>query len=262
MLTDKKGKARPLVDGLSTEAKQDDIISQIESTKLSVLNSIDETAYDLNAAAFNETTDIDNDYILDSLELNFSTAEAKTITVLSSDGTILWGGDVDTTSQNLGYNTTAKNFNLCFGQSFNGGENITVQITQTTGACSCDVILKTKQGSAGLAGSPVLGSGSNTVGKVYITDGIIDLGIDSRSGALKKVDYQESRVHDGKHFFVKDVYDIGASATEYVMFTTPNTDTRIHAFVALDAEAEFDVYIYEGGTVSDNGSAITYVNND
>jgi hypothetical protein len=133
---------------------------------LTVTNSIDQTAFDLNAAVFSETTNISNDYIFDSLELNFSTAEAKTITVTSADGTILWGGSIDTSSQNLGYNTTAKHFNLIFNQAMDGGDNITVAVTQFSSAGTMDCILKVKQGGDGLVGNPVLGAGSNEIGSV------------------------------------------------------------------------------------------------
>lgn len=157
-----------------------DLITTTESLKLTVINSIEQIAYDLNDAAFSETTSIENDYILDSIEFNFSTEEVKTITVLSSDGTILWGGDVDQSSLNDGYNTTAKHLNLCFGQGFNGGENITITITQTSGACSADVILKTKQGAAGLTGNPILDPSS----KIQIVDSNGDVWELESNGAM------------------------------------------------------------------------------
>lgn len=130
----------------------------------SVDNAIDSTSFDLNAGAFSSTTNITNDYILDNIELNFSTPETKTITVTSHDGTILFGGSVDTGVDNLGRNSTAKNVVLGFGRAFNTGENITVAVTQTSGACSLDVILKVIQGNNAIGGNPVLGAGSNVVG--------------------------------------------------------------------------------------------------
>jgi len=142
-----------------------DVNIENDVNKLAITNSIDQTAFDLNAGAFSETTDISNDYIFDSIELNFSTAESKTITITSADGTILLGGTVDTSSQNLLRNTTKQHFNLIFKQGFNGGENITVDVTQTAGACSMDCILKVLQGSSSpLVGNPVLGAGTNIIG--------------------------------------------------------------------------------------------------
>lgn len=143
----------------------------IVDDSLTITNAIDQTAFDLQAAAFSATTNVSNDFIFDSIVLNFSTTESKTITITGPDGTILLGGTVDTSAANTLRNTTKQNFNLIFQQGFNGGDNITVDVTTTSGACSMDCILKVKQGTAGLSGDPVLGSGDNTIGRVKITDG-------------------------------------------------------------------------------------------
>lgn len=131
---------------------------------LTVVNAIDSTAFDLNAAAFSETTSISNDYVFDSIELNFSTTESKTITITSSDGTILLGGTVDTSVQNLLRNTTKQHFNLIFQQAFNANDNLTVDVTQFSSAGTMDCILKVKEGSTGLTGNPVLGAGTAIIG--------------------------------------------------------------------------------------------------
>lgn len=112
------------------------------SVVVNVTNAIETLAYDLNAAAYSETTAITKDYIFDNIELNFSTNEAKTITITSALGTILWGGDVDTSSDNLGYNTTSQHFNLIFNQGFDANDNITVEVTQLTGAGTMNCVLK------------------------------------------------------------------------------------------------------------------------
>jgi hypothetical protein len=132
----------------------EDSLSQVV---MAVNNAIDETAFDLNAAAFSEITNVINDYIFDSIELNFSTAEAKTITITSADGTILWGGDVDTTAANQGYLSTAKNIYLEFNRGFVANDNITVVVTQFSSAGTMDCILKTRSGSDTLIGSPHTG---------------------------------------------------------------------------------------------------------
>lgn len=164
---DSKGVKRVSVfnDGIQINAATDE---SVQGLGMTVDNALDFTEFDLNASAFSQTTDISNDFILDSIILNFSTSESKTITVTGADGTILWGGSVDTSLNNLGYNTTKKNFNLVFDQAFNGGDNITVSVTQLSSAGTMDCILKVKQGGAGLSGNPVLGAGSEVVGKVRL----------------------------------------------------------------------------------------------
>lgn len=90
-----------------------------------------------------------------------------------------------------------------------------------------------------------------------------DVRMDSTTNALIGVDYAHHEVHDGSHYFIKKWADItGAATVAYFMFVTPNTTKRIHAKVAIAAEAEFRVEIFEGGTVSANGTALTAINND
>lgn len=110
-----------------------------------VVNAIDTRTYSLSGSEYSATTTINNDYILDSIDLRFSTAEAKTITISTTGGTILWGGSQDTSTTNLGYNTTAKNFNLVFDQAFDANQNLTVSVTPTSGACLLDCIVKIKR---------------------------------------------------------------------------------------------------------------------
>jgi len=118
----------------ATEEKQDDTITALGAVSLTVTNAIDSTAFDLNAAAFSVASSISNDFILDNIELNFSTAESKTITITSADGTVIWS---DT-------NTDTSVFLSNMKIAFNGGDNITVAVTQFTSAGTMDCILRTK----------------------------------------------------------------------------------------------------------------------
>ena len=145
-------------DGTEVNIATEGTVSQLV---MSVVNSIDSTAFDLNAAAFSEVTAITKDYIFDSVVLNFSTAEAKTITITGPDGTILWGGSVDTSSANLGYNTTKQHFNLIFNQGFNANDNITVAVTQFSSAGTMDCVLKSRSGTNTLVGDPSVNPVSN-----------------------------------------------------------------------------------------------------
>jgi len=157
----------------ATEEKQDTLITATQANVMAITNAINQTAYALGSTSFSATTNISNDYILDSVEFNFSTALSKTITITSADGTILWGGNVDTTSANLGYNTTKQNIFLAdFNSGFNGGENITITVTQTSGACAMDCLLKVRSGSNNLLGDPTLGAGTAHIGSVTVDSSI------------------------------------------------------------------------------------------
>lgn len=231
------------------------------SSDLTVTNSIDQTAFDLQAAAFSETTNISNDYIFDSIVLNFSTAEAKTITITGTDGTILWGGSVDTSSQNLGYNTTKQNFNLIFDQAFNGGDNITVAVTQFSSAGTMDCIVKIKQGGAGLVGNPVLGAGTNDIGKVHVTNGAgADWDIDV-SGSGSVIKHEHRKIHEGKHYFIRDFETEALDDTIEWIVTVPAGTTPHLKFEIVGTDV-IEVVVYEGTTGVVGGTTATPINNN
>jgi len=87
---------------------------------------------------------------------------------------------------------------------------------------------------------------------------------DPHSKSVKTVSYSNFQIHEGNHYFYKTVIPFNGADNEiqYFMFTTPNTDTRIHANVRFSSSVEMEVSINEGGTVSDNGTTITTFNND
>ncbi|MCK5607962.1 hypothetical protein KAR91_39140 [Candidatus Pacearchaeota archaeon] len=128
-----------------------DLLRQIIDTAsqivMAVTPAISETAYDLNAAAFSETTAIADDFILDNVEMNFSSTSIRDITITSSDGTILLE-DTDNIDKNFVWSHIE--------QGFNGGENITIDITQAGEACLVDVKLRIRSGSNTLVGNPAV----------------------------------------------------------------------------------------------------------
>ncbi len=231
--------------------------------QLTVVNAIDEVAFDLNAAAFSEVTAITNDYIFDSIVLNFSTVEVKTITITGQDGTILWGGNVDQTSDNKGYNTTAKHFNLIFNQAFNANDNITITITQFGSPGTVDVILKIREGSSTLGGSPVLGAGDSKIGAVESVDpsDVTRRGeFDSKSKVPVFIDIEHSRIHGG------NAYKVDKKITGTVLdlaFKVPSGIKRMHLIFQWAVESKAHIEVYEGRTWDPStGSQLTIFNRD
>lgn len=227
----------------------------LQSMVMSVNNSIETNGFDLNAAPYSETTSITNDYIFDSIELNFSTAEEKTITIISSDGTLLWGGNVDTSASNYGYATTKQNFNLIFKQSFKSGENITVTVTQTTGPCLMDCILKTQQGGAGLGGNPIL----DPTSKVQLVDvNGVEIA-EPYFNTIKTMDIVHYQTHSGKlysaGYFNETVVDDG---TLELLFQTGSNP--IHFTAHADVGGNSTAILYENCTFSNAGTSLTASN--
>ena len=220
-----------------------------EVNKLTITNSLEETAYDLNAAPYSGTTNISSSYTLSGIVLDFTTEESKTITLTDSQGTVLW-----TLENNTNKNVTK---NLC--QGFSADDNLTLTITQTSGACLADIKLKTETGSAILSGNPILDPQSQT--QIVGANGV-PVCVDETNCSLASDPHEELMINAGTHYFVRDVYEFTNSDPVYFMFRTPNTATRINAFVEMTSEAEFTAQILEGGSVSADGTPVTPVNND
>ena len=213
---------------------------------MAVTNAINETAFDLNTAAFNKTTNIANDYEFDSVELNFSTAEAKTITITSSDGTILWGGDVDQTAANQGYLSTAKHLYLGFNhRGFDGGDNITVTVTQLGSAGTMDCILRTKSGTNSLLGNPDVRV-VDSFGNVY-EDAI-------PSKCMPTIEIDHFFTHIGVTFTCSDVMTVPDLESKYILLkiTDANPVHLIH-FEFVSTQANAQIILYEGPTFSADG---------
>lgn len=79
---------------------------------------------------------------------------------------------------------------------------------------------------------------------------------------VRMISNEHDYTHDGKLFYLKSFLDFtgGADETQYFMFTTPNTDIDIHAKASIAASVEFEVYLMESCTLSDNGSLVTTYN--
>ncbi len=121
------------------------IVSQLV---MAVNNAINTTAFGLQTSAYSETTNITDDYILDNIEMKFSTTAARDIVVTTSNGVILFE-DKDSIEKNL-FLPSQGSFNL----GFVANDNITIAITQTSTACDITVILRTRSGTNALVGNP------------------------------------------------------------------------------------------------------------
>lgn len=240
-----------IVNAVGTVANPatEDTVSQLV---MAVTNAIDETAYDLNAAAFSEVTNITNDYEFDSVELNFSTAEAKTITITSSDGTILWGGDVDQTAANQGYLTTAQNFYLGFNhRGFDGGDNITVEVTQFGSAGTMNCILRTKSGTNSLLGNPTVKVSDND-GNLY--EDVIP------SHCMPTIEIDHFFTHAGTTFTCSEKLSVTAETSKFFHIKVNSSNIHMIHFEFVSTRAEAEVVLYENPTTSVDGTPFVVQN--
>ncbi len=197
-----------------------------------ISNAIDVTGYDLQASSFNNTTAISKDYILNSIIMNFSSSEQKTITILGSDGTILSGGVVDTSDLNILRNNTDMNLVIPFDLAFDSGDEITIQITQTSGACNADIITKVTHG-----GNLITATGDVNVTNTVTTQTI--------NYSIRIDDVSElDTTYIGKA-------DIGSSTSASVWQIHKVDETSGNIFLWADGNDNFD-------NIWDNRTSLTY----
>lgn len=98
---------------------------------------------------------------------------------------------------------------------------------------------------------------------VQIVAGISENHVDEVSLGLIVVDFDHHEIHEGNRYFVKNWQDVdGAGTTLNFLFTVPNTAKVPHATWELSGEEEFTFTLYEGTTVTNNGTPVPVFNHN
>jgi hypothetical protein len=114
---------------------------------LNVSEALNFTAHNLLSAPLSLTTNVLNDYMADGIELHFSTRAPRDISLTTEDGAIVRKIVGDTSlDREIPLNK----------RYFEGGEQLTLVISQTTSACAVTGKLTVAQGELSLAGNPVV----------------------------------------------------------------------------------------------------------
>lgn len=87
------------------------------------------------------------------------------------------------------------------------------------------------------------------------------VGFEASPLVVASLDWEHYEAHEGDAFSVYLVQDVtGAGSTYNVLIVTPNTEKQTHLRYTYNCEAEFSVVLFEGTTVSANGTAKTAYN--
>ena len=242
----------------ATEDKQDDLIATTGALAQTITNAIDETAFDLNAGAFSETTNIIKAYKISKLVLNFSIADAKTITVTWPDGTILAWWDVDTSSSNLYYNTTKTDFviNEIVGMGFDANDNITVTVTQFSSAGTMDCVLSVESGTNTLLWNPVV------YGEDLVAGGNYPLPLDRNGIAVPVIDSDHSRIHKWQGYSASNKFTgLNTGDSFDILLRNPAFNfPHLRVFEFDSDKSPWDIMLYEAPSTTDDGIAIIFNN--
>lgn len=238
-----------------------------------VQNALEISTYNLSGNVLSASTNIIKDYVLDSIELKFSTTEQKTITIFTDSGVILWGGTLDTSPNNLGYKTKNQHFNLQFDQAFNANDNININVTSTTNTCILDGIVRIRTGVDSLMGNPsaavyLIDPSGNPYGvnhvsnnpRVVLTDGTTNVGVDSYSDSLNQIDVDHSKHHEGKAFSFSETYIIESGENLDFLLHDLSGATHLRTFAFTPTTAPGEIYLFENTITSNDGTIQTTLN--
>lgn len=103
--------------------------------------ALDDSAFDLNGAAYSQETDLVAKFTFKGLFMKFSTTETKTAVLILVNGTvdtILWQSPSASASQNIVFIPDKE-------WDFPAGCELKLTITQASGACTASILLLTSE---------------------------------------------------------------------------------------------------------------------
>ena len=229
------------VAGTPINPATEDTVSQLV---MAVTNALDFVAYDINAGAFSEATDLSNDFILDIVYFNFTSASARNIVITTEDGTQLYS-DAGNTDTHL----VLRNYDM----GFNGGENITVDVSQAGAACLMDCILRVRSGTNTLLGDPSV--------KITDTNSTV-LSLDALVASVPTTDTFHHLGHEGMVFIHGERHNAIANGANYdILIRIPagNANRQVHLRFAYVSKAntgtlDVDVLMYKDVVTSADGA--------
>ena len=84
--------------------------------------------------------------------------------------------------------------------------------------------------------------------------------IDSSTRAMNIIEYAHHEVHGGSAFSINYVEDLAAAKSSTNIFVTPLSTKEVHVVFGFEVEAEADIKIYEGVTITTSGTSHTFFN--
>jgi len=85
---------------------------------------------------------------------------------------------------------------------------------------------------------------------------------DATTGAMNVVDYAHHEIHQGSHFFVRDIADQAITTVFDLQLTTPDSLKFVHMLWNIIAEDEVDLFIYEDVTIVNAGTVVPIFNSN
>ena len=130
--------------------------------------------------------------------------------------------------------------------------------------CNPNPCFATKYGQVKLwDGVNTMGVNSDSSITVRVTD--LDgrmLKLDAATNSLLTIDYEHHEIHSGSHFFLSNYQTVNNGDTVDFQITTGDTTRWIHLTYGYENTQQLILNVYEGATVTTNGTAVAPVNNN
>jgi hypothetical protein len=101
----------------------------------------------------------------------------------------------------------------------------------------------------------------NLVTKISDTESRI-IRADASTHSLINVEFEENSIHEGSHYFIEDIVTLDATNALDIGIQTPNTTSWLHMVWVVVSDAQVTLQIYEGSTITFDGTDITPLNNN
>lgn len=129
-------------------------------------------------------------------------------------------------------------------------EEVEPEVTQTMAAFSDNI-----DGDEGIrTASALYGRVDDTL--------LVPIKVDGSTQDLQVVEHEHAEIHGGDHYFYEDYAEIDAAATIDFCIQTPDTTKWSHLVWEIAAQGQFTFEIYEGATITYDGTDLTSYNND
>lgn len=176
-MTDEGNPRLRVKDDALTDGTQIAQISNFPPTpEIDIVVAIEEADFDLSAAPYSVSSTFVDDFILNKIELKFSTTASRHVLITRSDGSVFF----DEVNDLLDLDFEE------IDEAYDAGENFTIDITQTGGPCDLTVRAVVLRGSQNLGGGAAQGPATSLANAwpVKVTDGTDVLEI-TNEGAAK-----------------------------------------------------------------------------
>jgi len=85
---------------------------------------------------------------------------------------------------------------------------------------------------------------------------------DSKTNAISTIGVQDRKIHEGCYFFRRSFVNITGTGKSYFLLQTPEAPTTVHTYFDASVDGDFDIKVYEGGTISSTETPLPVFNAD